>query len=232
MRDAGVVAQCCVTSPPYWGLRDYGTGTWVGGDPECSHLERTGGTARSTLGAYDNGLSQESIERQNAAMQVPYRDICRRCGAQRVDRQLGLEAMPDEYITNMVEVFRLVRDVLADDGALWLNLGDSYAGAQGGYQGKNGQRASRTFTARIAMDKGGDELKPKDLVGIPWLLAFALRADGWYLRQDIIWHKPNPMPESVRDRCTKAHEVPVFADEVAALLLGRRGDQGTVRLAG
>jgi len=97
------------------------------------------------------------------------------------ERQIGLEQTPEAYIAAMVEVFRCVRDVLADDGTLWLNLGDSYA-------------------------RQAEGLKPKDLIGIPWMLAFALRADGWYLRQDIIWHKPNPMPESVRDRCTKAHE--------------------------
>jgi DNA modification methylase len=143
----GVKVQTCVTSPPYWGLRDYG-----------------------------------------------------------VAGQLGLEATPLEYVDNMVETFGLVRELLADDGALWLNLGDSYAGAPGGYQGKHGQRESRTFTARIDLVKRGLGLKPKDLCGIPWRVAFALQADGWYLRQDIIWHKPNPMPESVRDRCTKAHE--------------------------
>ena len=131
----GVKAQTCVTSPPYFGLRDYGS-----------------------------------------------------------EGQIGLEQTPEKYITALVEVFRCVRDVLADDGTLWLNLGDSYA-------------ANRAY--QVPSTKGSvvpDGLKPKDLIGIPWMLAFALRADGWWLRQDIIWHKPNPMPESVRDRCTKAHE--------------------------
>ena len=158
--------QCCVTSPPYWGLRDYGTAG-----------------------------------------------------------QLGLEATPDEYVANMVAVFRAVRRVLRDDGTLWLNLGDSYAGS--GPSGASYQ--SETTKRREGMDTDGafrisktlgqrgltyaekkpippPGLKPKDLVGIPWRVAFALQADGWYLRQDIIWHKPNPMPESVTDRCTKAHE--------------------------
>ena len=144
----GVKAQMCVTSPPYFGLRDYGH-----------------------------------------------------------DGQLGLEQTPDEYIAAMVEVFRCVRDVLADDGTLWLNIGDSYVGSA-----NNGGAASKTMqgtqaaTGRNLPTKRGEGLKQKDLIGIPWMLAFALRADGWYLRQDIIWHKPNPMPESVRDRCTKAHE--------------------------
>jgi len=125
----------CVTSPPYWGLRDYGH-----------------------------------------------------------EGQLGLESTPEQYVANMVEVFREVKRVLRDDGTLWLNIGDSYAGG-GGFAPN-----APTNQARAA------GLKHKDLVGIPWMLAFALRADGWYLRQDIIWHKPNPMPESVTDRCTKAHE--------------------------
>jgi DNA modification methylase len=123
-----------------------------------------------------------------------------------VEGQIGLEQMPDEYVAAMVEVFRCVRDVLADDGTLWLNIGDSYAPNwssrrnKGGGGFKSEGDAPRERWTRIP------GYKPKDLIGIPWLLAFALRADGWYLRQDIIWHKPNPMPESVRDRCTKAHE--------------------------
>jgi DNA modification methylase len=138
--------QCCVTSPPYWGLRDYGH-----------------------------------------------------------DSQIGLEATPEAYVGRMVEVFREVRRVLREDGTLWLNLGDSYAGnATSGGQNKNdGGPAVRVSGVPT---KTGDNLKPKDLVGIPWRVALALQADGWYLRQDIIWHKPNPMPESVTDRCTKAHE--------------------------
>lgn len=141
----GIKAQMCVTSPPYFGLRDYGH-----------------------------------------------------------DGQIGLEQTPEEYIAAMVDVFRCVRDVLADDGTLWLNIGDSYAGA--------GYSNHRNTGGALRADGGkqrhllGTGCKNKDLIGIPWMLAFALRADGWYLRQDIIWHKPNPMPESVRDRCTKAHE--------------------------
>ena len=141
--------NCCVTSPPYWGLRDYG----------C-------------------------------------------------DNQLGLEKTPEEYVKNMVEVFKEVKRVLRKDGTLWLNLGDSYNTTPAG---------NKTWSGNVGAHKhyklGSDpkrnkisSLKPKDLVGIPWRVAFALRADGWYLRQDIIWHKPNPMPESVTDRCTKSHE--------------------------
>ena len=130
---------------------------------------------------------------------------CHKCGATRVDSQLGLEETPEEYIKAMVEVFRCVWDVLEDDGTLWLNIGDSYNGSGG--QGTK----PNIMTKEAAEGRGGkaikvDGIKPKDMIGIPWMLAFALRADGWYLRQDIIWHKPNPMPESVQDRCTKAHE--------------------------
>jgi DNA modification methylase len=143
--------HCCVTSPPYWGLRDYG-----------------------------------------------------------VSGQLGLEATPQVYVSRMVDVFREVRRVLRDDGTLWLNLGDSYA-ANRAYQVPSRLMNGDATNAAQAADGHGMKatdigLKPKDLVGIPWRVAFALQEDGWYLRQDIIWHKPNPMPESVTDRCTKAHE--------------------------
>lgn len=149
----GVRAQMCVTSPPYFGLRDYGHAS-----------------------------------------------------------QLGLEQTPEQYIAAMVEVFRCVRDVLADDGTLWLNIGDSYASRPNGpkastYTNLHGEGAAKYRDQHAQRSAGAPEgLKHKDLIGIPWMLAFALRADGWYLRQDIIWHKPNPMPESVTDRCTKAHE--------------------------
>lgn len=132
--------HCCVTSPPYWGLRDYGTA-----------------------------------------------------------EQLGLEATPAEYVARLVAVFREVRRVLRPDGTFWLNLGDSYAGA-----GRDGGTASKEHGRRAERMLGGGVRK--QLVGIPWRVAFALQDDGWVLRQDIVWHKPNPMPSSVRDRCTTAHE--------------------------
>jgi DNA modification methylase len=143
--------HCVVTSPPYWGLRDYG-----------------------------------------------------------VEGQLGLEASPQEYVEDLVAVFSEAWRVLRSDGTLWLNLGDSYAAAAGGAQGKNSAFITREacvngtrIKARSSIVGG---LKTKDLAGMPWRVAFALQASGWWLRQDIIWHKPNPMPESIRDRCTKAHE--------------------------
>jgi len=145
--------RMCVTSPPYYGLRDYG------------------------------GESN----------------------------QIGQEDTPEEYINNLVNVFRGVRNCLTDDGTLWLNIGDSYYN----YRPGKGQALVKQTVSNTKQDlpdkcaRRGNKLKglkEKDLIGIPWMLAFALRADGWYLRQDIIWHKPNPMPESVKDRCTKSHE--------------------------
>jgi DNA modification methylase len=143
--------QCCVTSPPYYGLRDYGEA-----------------------------------------------------------RQIGLEATPEEYIATLVSVFSQVRRALRDDGTLWLNIGDSYTAARGGAQGASGDLASRAAARAGVRERGvtrrATDCKPKDMIGIPWMLAFALRADGWYLRSEIIWQKPNPMPESVTDRPTKSHE--------------------------
>ena len=142
--------QCVVTSPPYYGLRDYG-----------------------------------------------------------VDGQIGLEQSPEEYVAKLVNVFLEVRRVLRDDGTLWLNLGDSYAGS-GGPGSQYDNKSSNSFKGEFKKYDNPNRvvtgLKPKDLIGIPWRVAFALQADGWYLRSDIIWHKPNPMPESVTDRPTKSHE--------------------------
>jgi DNA modification methylase len=147
-----VKVQTCITSPPYYGLRDYGH-----------------------------------------------------------SGQIGLEESPEEFIENLVDVFRHVREILADDGVIWVNIGDSYYNYRPGVGQRQGKQsiAGQKFSEVEKCHKRGlklEGLKEKDLIGIPWMLAFALRADGWYLRQDIIWHKPNPMPESVRDRCTKAHE--------------------------
>lgn len=144
--------DCCVTSPPYYGLRDYG-----------------------------------------------------------VDGQIGLEETPDQYVQKLVEIFREVKRVLKPEGTLWLNLGDTYYNYRGAHDHATKQSISSNNAHVIKSDYGSrntilPNIKGKDLIGIPWMVAFALRADGWYLRQDIIWHKPNPMPESVTDRCTKSHE--------------------------
>jgi|TARA_R110000824_G_scaffold18621_1_gene73425 DNA modification methylase len=189
--------QCCVTSPPYWGLRDYGTGDWEGGDKNCSHKRDSKKSDRTITG-------HKNFEEMNGVGDAIYKTTCNRCGAKRVDLQLGLEETPEEYTANMVEVFSQVKRVLRDDGTLWLNLGDSYS--SGGRTTTTNQSLRGDTDYGVTRPKPGKGIKPKDLIGIPWRVAFALQADGWYLRQDIIWHKPNPMPESVTDRCTKAHE--------------------------
>jgi len=202
--------QCCVTSPPYFNLRDYGTASWEGGDPTCKHVEVTAEqVARtSTLGMLADGTGKK-LKKSNAAFRSKerlFRSKCGVCGALRVDAQIGLEKTPDQYVANLVGVFREVRRVLRDDGVCWLNLGDSHCGSTGGKQGTSGQRADRTFTAEGLGCSGVSGLKSKDLVGIPWMVAFALRADGWYLRSAIVWDK-NAMPESVTDRPTHSYEL-------------------------
>ena len=204
--------QCCVTSPPYWGLRDYGTATWDGGDAKCDHLGPPRMSDKTTLSHPELKPRAQILAEPSRNVPTPYARICGKCGARRIDAQLGLEETPDAYVANMVAVFRAVRRVLRDDGTLWLNLGDSYSGAAGGNNrgegaggGKERGKAMGFGTLPKRKDLEGG-LKHKDLAGIPWRVAFAMQADGWWLRQDIIWHKPNPMPESVTDRCTKAHE--------------------------
>ena len=211
-KEQGVKAQTCVTSPPYYGLRDYGTAKWEGGDAMCDH--RADGERRQI--PHGDGRPVETDSYANVRALIPgaganFKSVCGKCGALRIDAQLGLEETPEQYIKAMVEVFRCVWDVLADDGTLWLNIGDSYAGSgKGAWANKDGGQKEVYIpdpdSPQALIPKVPLGLKPKDLIGIPWRVAFALQADGWYLRQDIIWHKPNPMPESVQDRCTKAHE--------------------------
>lgn len=183
--------DCVVTSPPYFGLRDYGTAQWVGGDPQCDHKQKRG----------TQGQSGQRADRTHTET-VPYRSFCGKCGAERFDKQIGLEETPEQFVWALTDVFREVRRVLKPEGTLWVNIGDSYA-ANRGYQVPDGKYKD---VGNAKASRVPDGLKPKDLIGIPWMLAFALRADGWYLRSEIIWHKVNPMPESVRDRPTKAHE--------------------------
>lgn len=199
-------AQTCITSPPYWGLRDYGTATWEGGDVRCDH--RAGGERRQL--AHGDGRVNDSYK--DARHLLPgvgalFKAKCGKCGARRIDVQLGLEKTPEEYVASMVAVFREVKRVLRDDGTLWLNLGDSYAsGDRSTYRSGVSDNKGQRVQDDMARPKTPPGLKAKDLIGIPWRVAFALQADGWYLRSDIIWAKPNPMPESVTDRPTKAHE--------------------------
>lgn len=223
----GVKVQTCVTSPPYWGLRDYGTATWESGDPlafPCAHIDEVAAAEqrRNRKGlannANENDGGNRSREVQNGIDKAfQYKNVCCKCGAIRIDNQLGLEKTPEEYVANMVKVFRLVWELLTDDGTLWLNLGDSYAGSGGAHKEHHANPGISNSFNRDGVPHWGElgqpgnylaprGLKPKDLIGIPWRVAFALQADGWYLRSDIIWNKRNPMPESVKDRPTKSHE--------------------------
>ncbi len=189
-----------VTSPPYYGLRDYGTAKWEGGDPNCKH-------SISMPTKWNDPKRGYEVLRPEVANRGGDSTRCHLCGAIRIDEQIGLEQTPDEYIANLVAVFRECKRILRDDGTLWVNIGDSYFSDTKGSGGPTPKQASNTgsFYEPRRFERTND-MKPKDLIGIPWMLAFALRADGWYLRQDIIWAKPNPMPESIKDRCTKSHE--------------------------
>ena len=197
--------HCAITSPPYWGLRDYGTAKWEGGDPACDHA------AAKEKSRCDYSLATSPIQQgDRTGTDAPrWKSQCPTCQAVKVDDQIGLEDTPEAYVARLVEVMREVKRVLRDDGTLWLNLGDSYCSTAPGTMGESnafGGRARNPDQVKNFRHATPQGLKPKDLVGIPWRVAFALQADGWYLRSDIIWAKPNPMPESVTDRPTKAHE--------------------------
>jgi DNA modification methylase len=191
--------QTVITSPPYWGLRDYGTAEWVGGDADCSH-KRESKKSDATITGHKNFTEMLGVG------DAIYKDVCNRCGAVREDDQIGLEITPEDYVEQLCLVFDEVWRVLKDDGTLWLNLGDSYVGTGSKGDTKDPKYAEGRNGQTVALNNKVQGLKNKDLVGIPWRVAFALQARGWYLRQDIIWAKPNPMPESVLDRCTKSHE--------------------------
>lgn len=197
--------HCCVTSPPYWGLRDYGTAIWEGGDPKCNHNEKE---LRKGVNLAQSAVSTRGGGHKIAEVGwIQYKDKCARCGAVRVDHQLGLEKTPEEYVAKMVAGFREVYRVLRNDGTLWLNLGDTYnfGKSRSALSCRGGYEALFAESDKMSRKRTG-QLKVKNLIGIPWRIAFALQADGWYLRSDIVWHKPNPMPESVTDRPTKSHE--------------------------
>ena len=207
--------QCVVTSPPYWGLRSYGTEPQVwGGEPNCEHEWLEEERRCQTGGDQTTSLKQISNKGSQIAKVAGIVGTCSRCGAWR--GELGLEPTPELFVEHIVEVFREVRRVLRSDGTCWVNLGDSMASGKGTCYNPGGGSSSlgqdRKAAGAHPLDRGNKStlaksgLKPKDLVGIPWRVAFALQADGWWLRSDIIWHKPNPMPESVTDRPTKAHE--------------------------
>lgn len=212
--------HCVVTSPPYYGLRDYGTASWQGGDPQCSHKDAKLKNRfdysfdKGTLSASGGIGNQLSNAGSNVAR---YKDICPSCGAVKIDDQLGMEKLHDClgwatgdfcghcYICHTLQWTREVKRVLRDDGTFWLNLGDSYAGSGKGIGSDHGKAVYTDIEVgdKIKIPAG---LKPKDMIGIPWRVALALQMDGWYLRCDVIWNKTNPMPESTHDRPTKSHE--------------------------
>lgn len=231
--------QCVVTSPPYYGLRDYGTAKWMGGKKGCDHkptvdtakaIRKSGLTQKQALTAKGVVAKKSNIYMGNAAS-AHYKNVCAKCGAKRVDHQIGLEPTVQGYIDSLVEVSREIRRVLRDDGVYWLNLGDSYVsiGASDGNipqersnSGLTPEKKNKRYSVQDTL-RGGKKtemylpefgphrqpqegFKHKDLMGIPWRVALALHADGWHLRMDVIWHKPQPMPESVEDRPTKSHE--------------------------
>jgi DNA modification methylase len=170
--------DCVVTSPPYWGLRDYGTGRWAGGDDSCRH---------------------EPADRRRVDGAR-----CGTCGANWFDPQYGLEPTLGTYVGRLVGVFDQLRRVLASTGTCWLNIGDGYSSAAGGAPA-SGRRQSNGI--RATRPRSQDMLAPKNLIGVPWRVAFALQASGWILRNAVIWSKPNPMPESVSDRLSATYEL-------------------------
>lgn len=197
--------HCVVTSPPYFNLRDYKTGQWRGGNPACTH-EHGWVNYPGTTGAVPRNVAAnraKSIRRNGG--------VCP-CGARFDDGQIGHEPTPAEYVARIVEVARAVRRVLRPDGTFWLNLGDSYASTPRG--NKPGDHSTSSLTnpqRRDTVPRSRTQPKNfgiahKQLLGIPWRVAFALQDDGWFLRQAIVWRKTNPMPESVRDRCTRSYE--------------------------
>ena len=210
--DASV--HCVVTSPPYWGLRDYGLMEWVDGNPECSHTFGRIGSARA------DGIVNDTkvVRNRNGAGPAPTE--CH-CGAKQIASGIGLEPTLGEWVEGIVAAMREVHRVLRSDGTLWLNLGDAYAGSWGNYGSRKGQQRSRISElwhrpAYENVDNGfrdkppGAEMEglaPKNLMGQPWRVAFALQDDGWILRSAVVWAKPNPMPESVTDRPTSSYEM-------------------------
>lgn len=188
--------NCVITSPPYWGLRDYGTGKWEGGKEKCDHK----------MPHQTNRHKPGDKSATNKGSNPVVWSVCGKCGARKTDSQIGLEKTPEAYVEKIVNVFREVRRVLRKDGTLWLNLGDTYSAQRwtGAGKGQAINRMKDSYRDINPVKESG--LPDKNLVGIPWRVALALQADGWILRQDIIWNKPAVMPESVTDRCTKSHE--------------------------
>jgi len=217
--------DCVVSSPPYFGLRDYGTAQWQGGDPNCDHIANPNATKKQG----NPEFNKDRPSREETKYKGYHKDICPKCGAKRIDEQFGLEKTYQEYIANTVKVFETFKPKLKDTATIWWNVGDSYASFRPMGTSDNGQYdgiVSKAYSGHLKLNDIGRSgktskvpgnhyrgrgkisgcLKPKDLVMIPNRVAIALQEAGWYIRSEIIWHKPNPMPESVRDRPTSCHE--------------------------
>ncbi len=219
--------SCCVSSPPYWSLRDYGTATWEGGEPECDHIEKTGTKAINTGLGYPSNGGPRRIGENNTygdAYTTKFKDICGKCGAKRIDKQLGLEKTFEEYIDKLCTIYDEVRRVLRPDGTVFINLGDTYWGGKG--QSGQGSKEYQEARQDVSINKpashiGGQSLtRPQDmqhetiqaksLCLIPQRFAIEMVNRGWILRNTIIWHKPNPMPSSAKDRFTVDFEFIYF----------------------
>ncbi len=236
--------QTVVTSPPYYKLRKYGTKYKVwDGDNIClhkweKHIQKSEGGKNllNNMPNTGNNTIQQKIDNPRFGVES---DFCLLCGAWK--GELGLEPNPDLYIKHLVDIFQEVHRVLTNDGTLWINIGDKFNGSGGEHKdgkGQNGLGVKNRGRIEIIQSTQVKGLKPKDLIGLPWMLAFALRADGWYLRSDIIWYKPNPQPESVKDRPTKSYEH-IFlltknakyyynADAIAEIATGYDGRKNTM----
>lgn len=188
-----------VTSPPYYGLRDYGTGRWVGGDPKCTHSTGRGTNVAQT--------KNPNVSYPPAAHRGGTPRRCGRCGARRVDNQIGLEETPSAYVDALRSVFAEIARVLRPDGAVWLNLGDCYyTGRPPGPHSTDPKQPARRGWVRPLDQPGRTWAKPKDLLGMPWRVAFALQDDGWWIRSAVVWHKTSALPESVTDRPASRYE--------------------------
>jgi DNA modification methylase len=199
--------HCVVTSPPYFSLRDYGTAKWIGGDPACDHRSPTMRQGRNE----NRPMLAGSVATNAAQLRLAAHSDCGKCGATRIDRQIGLEESPSDYVAALVAAFAEVHRVLRDDGVLWVNIASSYAGGGGGNYG-NGKSVRSQGGQQITNVRNRTEwltnarMKPKDLIFIPAMLALELQKWGWYLRSDVIWEKRNAMPSSVQDRPSLSHE--------------------------
>ena len=195
--------DCVVSSPPYFGLRDYGTAQWQGGDPNCDHL----GKPQPTRSNIHDRTQPQCNNKKDVNVREVFKDICKKCGAKRIDKQFGLEPTYQDYLANTVRVFETFKPKLKDTATIWWNVGDSYNSTNRFCRNKGKYK-------RKGRDGGSNDkkliknsiIKEKDLMMIPNRVAISLQDAGWYIRSEIIWHKPNPMPESVRDRPTSFHE--------------------------